>query len=269
MSSHEKHGGQAAGEVEPRVTTVHVVVPARNEQRLLPGCLDAIDLAVAHLAAHRPDVRARVTVVLDGCTDGSEAVVRRHPLAHALVVDLACVGAARAAGVARAARLARDDAQAGTSGEAVSTWVANTDADSVVPPHWLSTQVALAETGVALVIGAVGPEAADLPPAALSDWWRRHPADGSVESIHGANLGFTLSAYLAVGGFAPLAEHEDVVLVSALRDAGVRWCATPHTRVRTSGRQTGRTPGGFARYLRDLVAVSAVAPVPASMTAGS
>lgn len=268
MSSLAKHGGHPAHGRDARITAVHVVVPARDEQRLLPGCLDAIDVAVAHLAAHRPDVRARVTVVLDGCADGSEAVVRRHPLAHSLVVDLACVGAARAAGVARAGRLAL----AATPGEAARTWVANTDADSVVPPHWLSTQVALAESGIGLVIGAVGPEPSDLPPAVVSDWWRRHPTDGSVESIHGANLGFTLSAYLAVGGFAPLAEHEDVVLVSALRAAGVRWCATPDTRVRTSGREIGRTPGGFARYLRGLVAASAgtaVAPVPASMAARS
>ena len=227
------------------IDAVHVVVPARNEENLLPRCLDAIEVAGSRLQAQQPEITISVCVVLDGCTDRSERLVRRRSAVRGLTIDSCSAGAARRHGLddvaSRTPRWSRH-----------TTWVANTDADTLVPPHWLVRQVALATTGLQLVVGTVVPDAADLDASLLAEWWARHDLGEAHPHVHGANLGFTLGAYLSVGGYRALPEHEDVLLVRALRDAGVPWCATDTTRVLTSGRQVGRTPGGFGRYLRHL-----------------
>ena len=62
-----------------------------------------------------------------------------------------------------------------------------------------------------------------------------------------------IALYEAAGGFPPVAEHEDVRLVEAVRAlAEARVRATDTTRVLTSSRLTGRTPGGFAGHLQEV-----------------
>jgi len=61
------------------------------------------------------------------------------------------------------------------------------------------------------------------------------------------------STYLEIGGFASLSQHEDVDLVSRLRAHGAQIHETGEIPVRTSARKTGRTPGGYAGWVRDLV----------------
>ncbi|MFC6344030.1 hypothetical protein ACFP8W_18770, partial [Nocardioides hankookensis] len=68
--------------------------------------------------------------------------------------------------------------------------------------------------------------------------------------VHGANLGVRLTAYLEAGGFPEVREHEDVALFEAVLRTGRPWVTG--TRVTTSARLRGRTPGGFAGYLRAL-----------------
>lgn len=226
-------------------TAVAVVVPVRDEEALLPACLDALDTAVATLRETRPDIQARVFVVLDACTDRSSEVVAGRPDVTAVVCRAGNVGVARALGVAAAA----DWALASGGG---SLWVANTDGDSSVPPHWLAAQVEMAAAGHDLVVGTVQPRPGDLSSEDLELWRERHSsADGHVH-VHGANLGFAWSAYEAVGGFAPIAVHEDVELVGAMRRAALPWLASGRIEVTTSGRRMGRTPGGFAGYLEDM-----------------
>ena len=79
--------------------------------------------------------------------------------------------------------------------------------------------------------------------------------------VHGANLGFTAATFLGAGGFPPITEHEDVAFVRAALEAGSTWAEGGPT-VRTSGRTHGRTPGGFAGYVRRMVAELEVALVP-------
>ena len=55
---------------------VVVVVPVRNEEELLAGCTGRIRDAMDRLEAARPDLTAELTVVLDGCTDGSAAIAK-------------------------------------------------------------------------------------------------------------------------------------------------------------------------------------------------
>lgn len=223
---------------------VVVVVPARNEEESLPRCLAALGVAGRALAAAYPTVDLTVTVVLDSCTDSSAEVVLGYPFAQPLDVDFASVGPARRAGIADAVERA---------GHPVNgIWVANTDADTVVPAHWLVEQCRLAARGVQLVLGTVMPDPVGLDSERERAWHALHPLDHGHDNIHGANLGFRAAAYVRAGGFAALDVHEDVDLVVRLRALGVTWTAVDTIRVTTSARTVGRTPGGFAGYLRQL-----------------
>lgn len=224
-----------------RLTGVAVVVPARDEEDLLPLCLDSVRVAAAELALVRPDVACEVIVVLDVCTDATEEVATAH---GAVVVDSphGRVGAARALGV-RTALECRDPA---------STWVVNTDADTMVPAHWLVRQVELAEAGHDLVTGTVEPGFADEDPVLLARWHARHVLADDHPYIHAANLGIRGSVYERLGGFEHVATHEDLRLVTRATDAGIVVTATDAIRVRTSSRLVARAPGGFATYLSEL-----------------
>lgn len=230
-----------------RIGELHVVVPVHNEEDLLAQCLSSIDRAVAEVRRRwrHAAPAVGVTVVLDSCTDDSAAIAARHGAA-CVAVEAHAVGRARAAGVAAIARV-HDRRPA-------SVWVATTDADSRVPPSWLTAQLDLARDGVELMVGRVRPDPSDLAHDVISRWWHhhRHPASTPV---HGANLGFTLAAYQRAGGFPDLREHEDVAFVEAALRTGCRWTQTGPW-VQTSGRTRSRTPGGFAGYLRTLIAES-------------
>ena len=104
------------------------------------------------------------------------------------------------------------------------------------------------------MIGTVRPDFADLSGAQRDAWLATHPVGYANGHVHGANLGIRGDVYRAAGGFPALAEHEDVDLVSRARLAGARVVVSDGGCVLTSGRTTGRTPGGYARHLReDLV----------------
>ncbi|QCW49344.1 glycosyltransferase [Nocardioides dongxiaopingii] len=232
----------APGGGDHAVTLVHVVVPVHDEAALLPACLASLHGALDRLRAVRPDVVARLTVVLDACTDQSGAVCARWAV-DVVEEHAANVGAARASGTRRAHDLADAD---GVDPRRV--WVACTDADTAVPLDWLTDQVEVAEAGADLVLGRVEPDRTASPEVVAA--WRAAHADRRVRT-YGAHLGFRLAAYDAVGGFAPLREHEDADLVGRLLDHGVPWAAAPRPVV-TSSRLLGRTPGGFSAYLAAL-----------------
>jgi hypothetical protein len=226
------------------IEQVHVVVPAHDEDCLLGRQLVALEVAVRRARDRRPHLAVSTTVVLDSCSDGSEAVVDRFASVDAVSAEVACVGAARRVGV--------EEARRAHPSEPAYTWVACTDADSEVPGHWLDLQLELAEAGSRLVLGTVWPDARDLEPSRLARWWSRHHLRDGHPYVHGANLGFTLAAYDTVGGFHDLPAGEDVDLVDRMKAAGVAWTATSRMPVLTSGRLGGRAPAGFASYLLSL-----------------
>lgn len=246
----------------PRPLRTVVVVPARDEEELLPAALAALQAAVRELHRREPAHQVQVVVVLDSCTDGSRAIIDAHPWVSPVVVDVGRVGGARAAGV----RLALENAgrtataepaadpttvQVAAAGDGLDTlWLATTDADSQVPVHWLTEQLRLARAGHHLVLGTVSPRPQDLPPHQLTAWRSDHHLAEGHPHVHAANLGLSAACYVAVGGFADVAVHEDVDLAARVVSGGWTWCATDRTRVLTSGRTTGRTPDGFAGWLR-------------------
>ena len=75
--------------------------------------------------------------------------------------------------------------------------------------------------------------------------------------MHGANLGFRASAYLAAGGFPALPTAEDRALVAELAAAGARVLRTRALPVTTSARREARAPHGFSRHLAELDAATA------------
>ncbi len=238
------------------IRALDVVVPARNEEALVGECLRALLAARAALWVAEPAVRCRVIVALDSCTDATADVVARFaPDVEALTLAVGNVGRSRSA--------AADIALCGFDLPR-EHWICSTDADSVVPNTWLLDHLAAARTGALVALGSVRPNRAELSGEAYADWLARHESAGG--HVFGANLGVRADAYLLAGGFPPLRVGEDVALAAAVEalepairsalgvhpDAPVA-VPLPHSVVITSGRLDGRTPSGFAGYLRTLV----------------
>jgi glycosyltransferase involved in cell wall biosynthesis len=223
------------------IEAIGVVVPAYNEETLLPACLTALRRAVRQVS-----VPVHLLVAADSCTDRTVAVARA---CGALVLGIGArrVGAARAAGMKELLRL--------TAGpDPAAIWLATTDADTVVPLGWLRRQVAYADQGWDVVLGTV----------AVADW-SEHPPHvptafaaryGSAEHphphVHGANIGIRASAYLAAGGFRPLRTAEDHALLAAVTEVGCPVLRASDVTVETSARRHARAPHGFSHLLRTL-----------------
>ncbi len=214
-----------------------VLIPARDEEALIGRCLRSV-LAARALV----DLPVHVVVAADGCLDATAAVARSFDGVTVVEIDSSNVGTARATAARAALQLT-------TSGPD-RVWMANTDADSVVPPNWLAEQVRLANSGADVMIGTVRPDFEELSVEQERAWLARHIPGKPNGHVHGANLGVRASTYLRAGGYEQLPEHEDVELVARLTEVG-RVVASDRGEVVTSGRKFGRTPGGYARYLRE------------------
>ena len=127
--------------------SVGVVIPARDEEDHLGACLDSVRRA-ADRVERRGD-RVEVVVVADACRDSTAAVAEAmvRGWGAVLAVEIGSAGGSRAAGVR--AYLAHQDRAL------ESTWLASTDADTVVPETWIDHQLGLARLGVAGVAGIV------------------------------------------------------------------------------------------------------------------
>jgi glycosyltransferase involved in cell wall biosynthesis len=242
------------------IGAVGVIVPAHNEQDLLPACLASVRRAAQALRG----TPVHVVVVADACRDRSAQVARRRG-ASVVTISARSVGAARAAGAAEVLRWAGQL-------DPANVWLATTDADTLVPARWLRQQARYAGQGWDAIVGTI--RVADwsgYPPGMRSLFRERYehehyerelyePDDSSSEQhthVHGANLGFRGSAYLRAGGFPAVATAEDHALVAALTADGSRVLRTRALPVVTSARRESRAPDGFSHYLTELEATSA------------
>lgn len=223
---------------------VHVVIPARNEQQLVGQAVAAVKTACA-VAEAEGAVQTTCTVVADDCTDDTARIAAAAG-AQVFTVRAHNVGAARRVGITVARQL--------TPRSSADTWIACTDADSVVPPNWLTAHLGQRRAGAHMVLGPVQPRAEDLPLALLNAWHANHQPGRTPSSmnIHGANMSFAATAYDVAGGFAPLAVHEDRELVNSFRRHRLEVHCVTTAQVLTSGRRVGRAPAGFSTYLRAL-----------------
>jgi glycosyltransferase involved in cell wall biosynthesis len=235
---------------------VGVIVPAHNEQDLLPSCLASVRRAAQALRG----IPVHLVVVADACRDRTVLAARRGG-ASVVTISARSAGAARAAGAGEVLRRTRHL-------DPSSVWLATTDADTLVPACWLRRQAHYASQGWDAVVGTIRvSDWSDYPPGTRSLFRERYerephdpyepsePCDSGARQhphVHGANLGFRASAYLRAGGFPALPTAEDHALVAALTEDGSRVLRTRALPVVTSARRESRAPHGFSHYLKQL-----------------
>jgi Glycosyltransferase like family 2 len=233
------------------ISAVGIVVPARNEQRLIRQCLRGLLNALRQLP---PSIEPAVCVIADRCTDGTAALAHAEfgGWRAAQVMDHQfdrSIGELRDLGFRRIHTALSPHPSS-------RILLLSTDADSTVASDWARQHVRLARDGLHAVAGTV--DLADphtLEPvvsqryAAVLSRARRPEGHGNV---YAANLGVRADAYRAVGGFAALSTGEDHDLWRRLRHAGYRCRYSQGLIVTTSARRHGRATGGLADLLRAL-----------------
>ena len=227
-----------------------VGIPARDEGDRIGPCLRSVLAAARHA-----DVPTAIVVAADGCHDRTATIATRVLAAEDGVRSEVVVTDHRSAGAARAIALDRALALLGPSPE--STWLATTDADTLVDPSWLSTHLRWARRGVDGVAGLVRVDWEDAPPE-LPDRYAATIAPGGIafghRHVHGANLGVIGSRWVEVGGCGTDPVAEDHELWRRLRRVGATVLGVDDLMVTTSGRLRARAPHGFAHLLAELAA---------------
>lgn len=236
---------------------VAICVPARNEERALPGLLaalaemDGVDRSIA------------VCIHLDACTDDSAMVLHRAAasLPFTLHVEVGPARHASNAGLARRAAMAMGLARlAGTNGLLFTT-----DADTWPRREWITSgSAALAQCDIAAgrIIRRNG--TADGTQSRIERYYDRlhahrrriDPVPWEAHDTHhfsgGANMAMRSSVYQALGGFRPLPSAEDATLLDDATRAGFRVRRDGAMIVETSSRRHGRAPAGLASALQAL-----------------
>lgn len=222
---------------------VCVLVPARNEETLLPRCLKSILAACDILPNY---CTADIIVTVDLSTDRTFKIAEDYLQGKGKVVEItkANVGCARQ----YAAKIALSRYQ----GLLTQCWLANTDADCEVPATWLVDQITLANTGVQGIAGIVKIDSFlehDINvPERFKDSYTLH-LDGTHPHVHGANLGIRADVYQEAGGWGELETAEDHDLWNRLSLYNISKVSDSRLWVSTSGRRVGRAPRGFADKL--------------------
>lgn len=232
------------GRTQPRFA---VGIPARDEELLVARSIESVLASADELA---DPASVSLVIACDSCTDATADIARSISRRDRRVSVIE--GSWRSAGACRAAALQHAlDLRPGVALR--DTWVATTDADTVVPTDWLMAHADCWAQGDHAVAGIV-----DLVDdhEDVRRVFGRHYALGhdSHGHVHGANLGIRADAYVQVGGFPTIELAEDHALWHALRRAGFTCRSSVAIRVATSARLAGRATGGFADTLRELVA---------------
>jgi hypothetical protein len=208
------------------------------------SCILSVDQAAAEVT-----VPVLVVVAADSCSDETSAIARNTSTEFCRVVVIE--GTWGRAGAARAAAVRHGLEQVGEEGAPM--WIANTDADCIVPTLWLRTQLELA-ADLDVVAGIVELDAETTAPAMFDAFTSTYFLDGDHHGhVHGANIGMCSTAYLSVGGWClQTVVGEDHVIWNAMRALGHRSRQTTSLRVVTSARTRSRVDGGFATDLENL-----------------
>ena len=240
-----------------------MALPARDEAQTIGATLRALGRQVD--GGGRPLSGYTVAVLANNCRDETAPQARRAaPAGLQVRVREVCLPPERA-GVAEARRQALDWAATLAGGDGV---LVSTDADTCPEPDWLWQLLAPIHAGAAAAAGRIlldprgvaDPairrtqqldDAYRLAACELSARLNPDPADPWPNHWQhfGASLALSVRAYRAVGGIPDVACLEDVALVEALRRADLTLRHTPHARVYTSARLTGRVPVGLSTQL--------------------
>jgi glycosyltransferase involved in cell wall biosynthesis len=230
--------------------SVGIVIPAQNEEGTIEACIESILDSCQHAKLRN----YRIVIVADRCTDLTTVRARRAlgDAGELLECEANSAGTARRLGVEAILRYFRRRAPS-------RIWLANTDADTIVPQDWLEVQLALAQSGVTGIAGIV--RLHENGAAAAHELYRKTyltAADGTHSHVHGANLSMRADAYLDAGGWSHRPLAEDHCLWQRLHRRGWRLSSPVSSVVVTSARLNGRAPGGFADTLRANIEVVSV-----------
>ncbi len=233
------------------IDALGVVIPVHDEAERLPACLAALDRR-RRASAPRP-VRAAVALVLDACTDASDADRRRlEPRAPTTDRVLSSIAPSATSG-ARA-----PPAWTGCSPSSPITAQSACGSPPPTPtrrsrPPGSPINSGSRRSGAEAVAGSIDVrDWSDHPPGWAERFRELYEPAGSSDShdhVHGANLGVRADAYLAAGGFEPLSTGEDHALWNALRRARRRQVSSRRLSVVTSARRIARAPLGFSAFL--------------------
>jgi cellulose synthase/poly-beta-1,6-N-acetylglucosamine synthase-like glycosyltransferase len=220
-----------------------VLIPARDEEELLPECLASVFEARRYLS---PATSCDVVVAVDRSTD------KTFDIANKMLKGKGAVVALNAGAVGEARTLAAEIALRRYDGPLDRCWLANTDADCCVPKSWLADQLMLCGLGAEAVAGTIDVvDFSQHAPGVEMRFRSSYPVspDGTHSHVHGANFGVRADAYLRAGGWGSLCTAEDHDLWNRLADHGTRRVSIDRVKVLTSGRRVGRAPRGFAAAL--------------------
>ena len=216
---------------------IGIVIPAHNEAMTIAKCLASVQSAIKQLPSM---IKAYPLVVLDSCIDETQEIVKAAGIDY-LFCDYQCVGQVRDIGIRHAI----------ANG---ATWLACTDADSVVAVDWLVQQIEhISHQSTDVICGVVEVDSWTHLKAQTRESYIDHYQDKMGHPhIHGANLSFTSDAYMAVGGFAHIPCHEDVDLVGKFEAQSYAITWSNRVRITTSSRLQARASEGFAAFLNNL-----------------
>ncbi|HEX3803712.1 MAG TPA: glucosyl-3-phosphoglycerate synthase [Solirubrobacteraceae bacterium] len=228
-----------------------VVIPARDEEARIEGCLRA--LASQTLAKER----FATVVVLDSCRDRTAEVVTRVAGELGLAVTT-LAGPGEGAGAARRIGMNAACDQLLSAGVPQGL-IACTDADSRPTPDWLDRQLEHVASGARAIAGLIELEAdeAGLLPAGVMER-RARDAEARLEQVRsvdpaadhhhaaGASLAVTAETYREVGGIEPLRALEDAGFAERLAQYQVPLLRPADVRVVTSARADGRVARGLS-----------------------
>jgi glycosyltransferase involved in cell wall biosynthesis len=134
---------------------VVVAIPARDESVSVGQCIRSVDQAAAEIS-----LPVLVVVAADSCADDTEEIARTTSTEFCEIAVIAGgwgrAGAARAAAVHHGLDVLPFNRR--------PLWIANTDADCLVPQNWLRTQLELA-TDLDAIAGIVALDPTATPPA--------------------------------------------------------------------------------------------------------
>lgn len=213
---------------------IAVIIPARDEEELIGGCLRSVLASSLHPELDEP---VFIVVAIDHCSDNTASIARSLGVHVIEVLSPGGVGQARAQAASHAIALG-------------ATWLAMTDADSLVPFDWLIGQRQSQSDAFCGVVEVENWE--DYSGMVQSAFNASQQAFDGHDRIHGANMGVSTEFYVRCGGFEHVMCSEDVALIAALLRVNAKVARLAQPAVRTSGRRQARAMGGFSDFLKSL-----------------
>jgi glycosyltransferase involved in cell wall biosynthesis len=220
-----------------------VLIPAHNEEELLPSCLNSILAARNELPSF---CTVDIVLAVNGSSDQTLELGKTIIGQQGAVLNLARSNVGLARKIAAKVALKR------YKGPLEHCWLANTDADCKVPENWLSHQLKKATSGLQGVAGIVKVDSfSEHGKRVQSEFLANYliNADGTHPHVHGANIGFRADAYRRVGGWNELTTAEDHDIWNRMTTLNIPKISDAQLFVYTSGRKKGRAPHGFAAKL--------------------